>query len=571
MFIDKPFMIGPWKVEPDLDRVVRGSEKRAVRPQVMNLLVYLAALHGSLARSEQLIRDLWPNKVITDATLYNCVAELRRVLDEGRDNQRYVETVHKKGYRLLEPVVLLEDEPSTSLRQATNNSEAQKSLALGIERLSRHNLEGWQQAETYFKRTVQLDPNCFVAWQKLAQSIVSQFPTFQKSVDQLHEALAAADRAIELDADSGLALMTKAHAELAIALAGNQSIPRRRLLRLCRQALELEPKNAEVEREFGLFLIRANEDQAAAIKHTEASVQLDPLSATNRYALGRAYRLAGQATEALATLRRACELKPDDPYPIWEIGLTFYHMGNLADALWWGSKAFRYERDDPSGPYLLAHVFMNLGLFDLAEEWIKTGMSYAPNAPIAFATRMSLAAVRGETGMISELATKILPHAGEMRLVHAGTVAQALWLLRDRDIKNGQPDAALDRYKIVVPSLFEDVTSDRDFWLLPALDVAYLYRIMGDEPQAQRLLERVYRLASEEKYVERELDHQWLLVEANLLLGDRQEAERLLRKSVRPSWIRWWQHIHTRPTIDAIRDSQAFADATVVIEIATQT
>ena len=104
MRTNKPFMIGDWKVEPDLDRIVRGTERRAVRPQVMSLLVYLAAQGGSVAKSEKLLRDLWPNKIVTDATLYNCIAELRRLLDDGSGNRRYVETIHKKGYRLREPV-----------------------------------------------------------------------------------------------------------------------------------------------------------------------------------------------------------------------------------------------------------------------------------------------------------------------------------------------------------------------------------------------------------------------------------------------------------------------------------
>ena len=87
-------------VEPDLDRISRGAEKKTLRPQVMNLLIYLAEHDGQLCRSEDLFKDLWPNKVVSDATLYNCVAELRHQLDEEADSPNSIQTIPKKGYRL---------------------------------------------------------------------------------------------------------------------------------------------------------------------------------------------------------------------------------------------------------------------------------------------------------------------------------------------------------------------------------------------------------------------------------------------------------------------------------------
>ena len=567
MRIDKPFMIGEWKVEPDLDRIVRGTERRAVRPQVMSLLVYLAAQEGSVAKSEKLLHDLWPNKIVTDATLYNCIAELRRLLDDGRGNRRYVETVHKKGYRLREPVTTLTDCRERTELQSTDSPEAQKALLLGNQRLNRRNLEGWKQAETYFRRAVQLDPKCSIAWQKLAESIVVQFGTFEKSAHQLYEALAAAERAIELDDQNGLAWVSKARAEAAVARAENRVASSQRLLNMYERAIELLPESAEVSREFGLFLIRFLPGQAPnAVTHLQASVRLDPLTAENHFSLGQVYRLVGRSSDALASLRRACELQPDNPYAIWDIGLTYYHMGSLAEALFWGSKALNFDRDDPSGPYLLAHVAMNLGCLSLAENWIRCGMRFAPDAPISVATLMALAHAKGQLEQVPKLAKQIIPHSGEMRIVHPGAVAQALWVLRDRDIKRGCPEIALDRYKRVVPDLFDENPSGENVWLTAAVDIAYLFRVVGDEKRARHLLEHVRMHAATKLPAEREIGNQWLLLEATLLLGDRRGAERMLRNLVKTSWIRWWHYTKTRPTVDAIRDSSAFGDATAVIE-----
>ena len=566
MSIDKPFMIGEWKVEPDLDRIVRGTERRAVRPQVMSLLVYLAARNGSVAKSEELLHDLWPNKIVTDATLYNCIAELRRLLDDGRGGRRYIETVHKKGYRLREPVTTLTDSHERTELQSTDNPEAHKALLLGNQRLDRRNLEGWKQAETYFRRAVALDPECSIAWQKLAESIAVQFGTFAKSANQLHEALAAAERAIELDEQNGLAWVSRARAEAAIARAEDRAASSQRLLHMYEHAVELLPDSAEVLREVGLFLIRLPGQAPTAATHLKASVRLDPLTADNHFALGQAYRLMGRSSDALASLRRACELQPDNPYPIWDIGLTYYHMGSLAEALFWGSRAFEFERDDPSGPFLLAHVAMNLGSLDLAENWVRRGMAFAPDAPISAATLMALAHAKGQLDKVAKYARQVIPHSGEMRIVHPGAVAQALWVLRDRDIKRGRPELALDRYKRVVPDLFDETSSDEDIWLVAAVDIAYLFRVVGDEKRARRLLEKVRMHAPTKLPAEREIDNEWLLLEATLLLGDRRGAEQMLPGLVKTNWIRWWHYIKSRPTFDTIRDSRAFGDATAVIE-----
>ena len=125
------FMVGQWTVEPDLDRISRGGEKRALRPQVMELLVYLARRGGEVCRSEELLTDLWPNKVVTDATLYNCVAELRHQLDEGADGPGYIQTIPKKGYRLLAPVGGLQDASELDQPESPNSEAHAASQRMG--------------------------------------------------------------------------------------------------------------------------------------------------------------------------------------------------------------------------------------------------------------------------------------------------------------------------------------------------------------------------------------------------------------------------------------------------------
>ena len=98
------FRIGAWTVEPELDRITCRSGSTSLRPQVMELLVLLARHNGSLVSTEMLLSSLWSNKVVTDGTVYNTVAELRSALAAADDTRTYIETIPKRGYRLVVPV-----------------------------------------------------------------------------------------------------------------------------------------------------------------------------------------------------------------------------------------------------------------------------------------------------------------------------------------------------------------------------------------------------------------------------------------------------------------------------------
>ncbi|MBT8101073.1 MAG: winged helix-turn-helix domain-containing protein, partial [Gammaproteobacteria bacterium] len=105
MTVNGSFDVGRCRVERDLDRISRGSEAATIRPQVMDVLVYLADNSGQIISSDELLDRLWPGKVVTSASIYNCINELRSAFQSLDSEQTYVETVPKRGYRLVAPVV----------------------------------------------------------------------------------------------------------------------------------------------------------------------------------------------------------------------------------------------------------------------------------------------------------------------------------------------------------------------------------------------------------------------------------------------------------------------------------
>jgi len=84
--------------------VVRGDEEVHLEPMVMDLLVYLASRPGQVVSKQEITDAVWEGRLIAEATLSKAVAELRRALGDDASSPRFVETIPKRGYRLLAAV-----------------------------------------------------------------------------------------------------------------------------------------------------------------------------------------------------------------------------------------------------------------------------------------------------------------------------------------------------------------------------------------------------------------------------------------------------------------------------------
>ncbi len=104
---DGSFALGDWLVEPATNRISTALDSVYLRPQLMDLLVYLASLQGQVATLESIHDDLWSGKVVSSGTIYNCIAELRQAFAREGEKIDYIETLPKKGYRLAPSIVAM--------------------------------------------------------------------------------------------------------------------------------------------------------------------------------------------------------------------------------------------------------------------------------------------------------------------------------------------------------------------------------------------------------------------------------------------------------------------------------
>jgi len=98
------FRVGNWTVEPELGRVRSGESEVSLQPQVMQLLEFMAAHPGEVISIERMIEAVWAGKPMTSGSVYNALNTLRKTFGDSKDDPRYIETIPRRGYRLVAEV-----------------------------------------------------------------------------------------------------------------------------------------------------------------------------------------------------------------------------------------------------------------------------------------------------------------------------------------------------------------------------------------------------------------------------------------------------------------------------------
>ncbi len=107
------FLVGEWLVQPQLNTLTLADTNCRVRPKSIDVLIYLARHQGEVVSKEELLRTLWPDTFVTDDTLISCIGELRKAFGDSTRDSRVIQTIAKRGYRLLARVVWIKGEVTT--------------------------------------------------------------------------------------------------------------------------------------------------------------------------------------------------------------------------------------------------------------------------------------------------------------------------------------------------------------------------------------------------------------------------------------------------------------------------
>ena len=134
MFLDnnKAFMVGQWKVEPELNKISNADNQIILVPKVMAILLVLVEGEGEPLNLETLMASVWQQQVVSDSSVYQAIAQLRKALGDTAAEPTYIQRVSGKGYRLIAQVKAL----STLTSQTKTGSDTQGTAALHVSQRS---------------------------------------------------------------------------------------------------------------------------------------------------------------------------------------------------------------------------------------------------------------------------------------------------------------------------------------------------------------------------------------------------------------------------------------------------
>jgi TolB-like protein/DNA-binding winged helix-turn-helix (wHTH) protein len=102
------FKLKAFEVRPLTGEVTGADGTTHLEPKVMEVLAALAQRPGEVVEREELLQRIWGHRAaVADEPLTRCIAELRRVLGDSRQAPTFIQTIPKRGYRLLCPVTPL--------------------------------------------------------------------------------------------------------------------------------------------------------------------------------------------------------------------------------------------------------------------------------------------------------------------------------------------------------------------------------------------------------------------------------------------------------------------------------
>ena len=97
---------GIFELDPRSGELYVGDEKMLLGEQALQILLMLAEREGEVVTREEVRKKLWPNDTIVefDHSINAAIGKLRKALGDSADEPQYVETLARRGYRLLVPV-----------------------------------------------------------------------------------------------------------------------------------------------------------------------------------------------------------------------------------------------------------------------------------------------------------------------------------------------------------------------------------------------------------------------------------------------------------------------------------
>src|SRR5580692_3825002 len=129
--LDRVYEFGEWRLDPAEHLLLRNGSAVPLGPKIFDTLLLLVENAGRLVSKEEFMRRVWADSFVEDLVLTQNISQLRKILGNGE--QPVIETVPKRGYRLLIPVI--ESERTQSAPAAVQGKQPQSTSRFRLNRI----------------------------------------------------------------------------------------------------------------------------------------------------------------------------------------------------------------------------------------------------------------------------------------------------------------------------------------------------------------------------------------------------------------------------------------------------
>ena len=405
---------GEWRADRGAGTLAGPAGEQRLEPKVMDLLFLLAGAPGKVFSREQILEALWPGLIVGDDALARTVSKLRQALGDDARAPRYIETISKRGYRLLADTVPAADPAVAPVAKAT----ATRWLRVGVGLLV---------------LAVLMVVVVFVIPANL-RNAPAQHARQAAASDEHFSLIARADDAYfqfsRGDNEAAIELYQRVlglHPDDVSALAGLANALTQRSIRWPEPVGDGPTEFTQLRDALAnghLDRPQARQQLQRARQLAERAVALAPDSAAAHKALGFVAGAQRAFEPALASYRRAVALDPDAWGAMINIGDVLEITGRPAEALPWFERAYAamarsYDRNPAQvRPWharlgvAIAERHRDRGQLPTAEAWYRKVLAQTPLDPGATAGLAALLRAGGGATEADRLCAELVQRLG---------------------------------------------------------------------------------------------------------------------------------------------------------------
>jgi DNA-binding winged helix-turn-helix (wHTH) protein len=113
------FQFGDFVLVPRERLLLRENEPVPLTGKAFDLLLVLVRRSGQLVSKDELLQEVWPGRFVEEVNLSVNVSAMRKAL--GPNGAAFIQTVSKRGYRFVAPVLVSDSAPWQHLRAASGH------------------------------------------------------------------------------------------------------------------------------------------------------------------------------------------------------------------------------------------------------------------------------------------------------------------------------------------------------------------------------------------------------------------------------------------------------------------